>query len=109
MKHILSARKTLLNQRDIYQLSLELGKYQERDIIGSIITNTIHNIYWLYRLDHTHTNTTYELKTIVKYSRITTLNSRKMNVHLFTNSDSNLKTDSINLGHDCSKKADLVL
>jgi hypothetical protein len=108
MKHILSAKKTLMSSKEIFQLSLELGKYHQSDIIGSIMANTVHNTYWLYRIDTSHSNIQYEIKAIIKYSRIIKPKFREMIVHLFTNSE-NLKTNFTCLTLDYQKQANLIL
>lgn len=49
LKHMISAKKYSLAKKEIFKMSLELGKYRDRDIIGCIMANTAHNVYWMYR------------------------------------------------------------
>ena len=46
---MISAKKYSLAKRQIFKLSLELGKYRDHDIIGVVMANTVYNTYWIYK------------------------------------------------------------
>lgn len=81
---MISAKKYSLAKKEIFKLSLELGKYRERDIIGCIMANTAHNVYWMYRrVLESEEDSKKEIKCVVRYEKIVKDVYREMNVQLF--------------------------
>lgn len=109
LKHIISAKKYSLAKKEIFKLSLELGKYRDGDIIGSIMANTVHNTYWIYKQETRNQEIEHDIKGVVRFEKIVKNRDRPMVVDLYVDRIHEIKVATDKLTHQVQQKADLTL
>ena len=79
LKHLLGAKKYSLAKNEVFKIYSELGKFDENHQSGTIIANTVHNIYWLGTPSEFDES---EIKSMVCYEKLAKDEARKMKVQL---------------------------
>lgn len=86
-----------------------MGKYKDKDLVGVILANTVHSVYWMYEIGARDRQLRYQAKAVVEYDRGVVPGYRDMRVRLFTDPGRDTAVEVGKLGREDLYVPDLVL